>query len=193
MIARIRIDRLAAAERDELREIVAEARGKKHPTARFQSDAGDTAAWYLLVLIAATLGVFAHAVVHGGPAAIVEWWSVAIEHPALVAGPDAVVTIGVQLAFVAAGWAAYRLASLRYGHGWALTSFGFVRVRGRRLQVVRFADITRVERLRYGSARQRRFSVVRITARDGGVLSSYAGALFEGLRARLPETATVDG
>jgi hypothetical protein len=193
MITKTMIDRLAAGEREELEAILAEARGKRAPTARYQSDAGDASAWYLLLLIAAGLGIVAHVVVFGGFGAVPEFWRTVTTAPAIALSPGGgLVTLGFQVAIVVAPWSAWKLISIYGRHGWALASFGFVRVRGKRIQLVRVSDIVRVDRTRFGGGGQRRFSVIKITSRDGGVLSSYASALFDELCKRVPAGTTIN-
>jgi len=192
MITKTIVGRLATSEREELEVILAEARGKRAPTARYQSDAGDTSAWYLLLLIASVFGIVAHVVTFGGFGAVPEFWSRVVTAPELALTPSGgLVTLGFQVAIVVAIWSAWKLVSIYGRHGWALTSFGFIRIRGQRIQLVRFPDIVRVDRTRFGGG-QRRFTLVKITSRDGGVLTSYASALFDELCKRLPAGATVN-
>lgn len=182
---------LATPERNEVLEILAEAKGKRAPTGRYQSDLGDSSVLYLWLLLVSVGGLVAYAVVFGVPDPIGFWRSV-ISHPQVIAVRPA--DLAVQLAVPVAAWSAYKLLRmLRRGHGWALTSFGFARVQGDRLLLVRFPDIARLEISRGGGGRHRRYTHLKLTARDGTTLTSYAGALLAGLRQRLPPDATVHG
>lgn len=182
---------LATPERNELLEILAEAKGKRAPTGRYQSDLGDSSVLYLWLLLVSAGGIVAYLVVFGVPD-VLGYWRWVVAEPRLITHQPA--TLGVQLAVPVAAWSAYKLVRiLRRGHGWALASFGFARVQGDRLLLVRFSDIAKVEISRGGGGRHRRYTHVEVTARDGTSLTSYAAALLAGLKQRLPPDATVVG
>lgn len=127
---------------------------------RFLSDYGDSAAWWLLVLLAGIGGAVASGIefLDDGRYAF---------RPGLI-----------PLAFLAslAGivWSSVTWALNHNRRGFAATSFATFRVKGRRLLLVRHRDVIRIEWTRHAPPRKQRFSVLRITGRDGKVLTLYA-------------------
>jgi hypothetical protein len=175
MITKTKTSQLAAAERDELLAILAEARGKAFGTSRFHQER-DALFGYLLLTVAGTFGIVAFLVVFG-LGDLRAFWSA---FPGSV-NANQVAAIGFHAAVVITPWAAWRLVTRWHRTGAALTSYGFVKVRGNNLRVVRFSDITRVVR-----TRGRRYAHIEIATRDGGVLGTYAGSLYDGLAKQLP-------
>ncbi|HEU0029833.1 MAG TPA: hypothetical protein VFQ53_04310 [Kofleriaceae bacterium] len=190
MVTRTTIAQLAAPEREELERVIAGARGKKFGTDRYVSDAGDSSVPYLFVLLLAIVGIVAFQVSYGFGMIPEYWRFVGMGFPRTLIHP----ALGVQLAVVAGIWSAWMLVQIYGRHGWAVTSFGFVRVRGKKLRVVHWRDVIRLSRRQVQSGsgiKSRRFTIVTLTTRDGSALESYAGSLWTATRERLPADATV--
>jgi hypothetical protein len=182
------LDKIADAERRELMEIIDEARGHKFGTERYISDAGDSSVPFLFVLALAAVGIVAGLLDAGQ---LIAFW-----RHLVTALPGSLRAVAVSpqlavfpLAVIAALWAGLKLIAVLRGHGWALTSFGFVRVRGRNLRIVRFDEIKKVARRVIGT--RRKHVMITLTTTDGRVLDGYAGRLYEPLLRRLPPTAYV--
>jgi hypothetical protein len=174
VITRSKIADLPADERAELAEILAEARGKKFPTERFQSNADEASFVFYLLVMASVGGLIAYVVVFGNPVAGLY---ASPTNPALYA----------LLSIPVGAYSLWRVVANFRGNGWALTSFGFVHVIRTRVQIVRFADIVRLEFRRF-----KRGKSIKLITRDGTSMHSYAGALLDKLVVRLPPEAVVE-
>lgn len=185
-VVRSRIASLPAAQRDELRAILAEARAAGRSSPRFESNA-DEASFVFYVLLAGSLfGVVAYCVVFGNPLAhLPDFWSSVIRYPTVILRDPA--SLGVQIALPLGIYSAWRIAANFRGNGWALTSFGFAHITRNKVRYVPYAEITEVSSHQgvVGRAR-RRYTSVKLTARDGTKMNAYAGSLLEDLKKRLP-------
>jgi hypothetical protein len=127
---------------------------------RFLSDYGDSAAWWLLFLLAGIGGV---------GAAGVELWDYG-----LGAFHVGLIPLGFLVSLTAVVWSSFTWATNHKRRGFAATSFATFRVKGRRLLLVRHADVVRIEWTRHAPPRKQRFSVLRLTGTDGKTLTLYA-------------------
>lgn len=130
---------------------------------RFLSDYGDSAAWWLLALLAATGGAVALAVEIWEGLSLYGFWSLRF-----ALGLLACVAVIVGVAVVWIGNHRRR--------GFAVTSFATIRVKGPRLILVRHADVAGMEWTRHAPPRKQRFSVLRLTATDGKTLTLHVHA-----------------
>ena len=188
MITPSKIADLPTDERVELAEILAEARGKKAPTERFQSNADEASFVFYFLVAASVVGFIAYVVVFGNPLAELRDYVEFGFTPRMFVTPAA----GAVLAIPVGVYSLWRVLANFRGNGWALTSFGFVHVIRTRVRIVRFADVVRVEyhSFRYGRGKRRATSMKLIT-RDGTSMHCYAGALMKRLVERLPPEAVV--
>lgn len=189
-VPRTRLGALPPNERDEIEEILAEAKRLKqrYGTSRFVSDEGDAMAFPLLAWIAALVGIAAM-YVNWTPRELVE---MLVFIP--VALPGSLLHGKIGLAFLLAVvvflWVPVHFLRVHGRHGWMLTSFGFVTIRGKKIRLARWNDIASATRRRIRT-KTNSFSVVTLTTNDGKVLESYAGALFDALKTKLPAGAKI--
>jgi hypothetical protein len=175
--------RLRDSERAELDEILREFAGQKMQfTARFCSNEGDTLAWFLLLGLAGLGGIVA-GIVEGVPSLFVQYYryDFAAGTLGLLRNP---VTLGFGAAVIAVVWSASTFLRTHRRCGWAVTSYGVMRVFGDRLTLLRFADVASGSRRRVGTRRP--FSVLELTAKNGQRLVTYATPLMDTILARLP-------
>lgn len=97
--------------------------------------------------------------------------------------------MGFTLAVLAVPLLVRRFRRLHGRHGWLVTSFGLVRVRGPRLRVARWEDVERISR-RYIGIRPRGFAMVELATRHG-TLECDTGAVYSEAVKRVPARATV--
>ena len=189
-VPKTRLGDLPSNERDEIEEILAEARRLKqrYGTSRFVSDEGDAMAFPLLAWIAASTGIVAM-YVNWTPRELVE---MLVFIPVALPGSLFHGKIGLAflLAVVVFLWVPVHFLRVHGRHGWMLTTFGFVTIRGRKLRVTRYADIAKATRRRIRS-KSGSFSVVTLETASGRTHESYAGALFDALKTKPPPTAQV--
>ncbi len=158
-VQRTTVSRLAPAERAELESLLAAHRagGDK----RFLSDLQDAAAWWILVLVAATCGVVAAVYELSYDiqyAADIGWWTW-LRSSRLVQGLVAL------LAIIA--WTAFTWIRNHGRRGFAATSFATIRVKGPSLALLRHADVAKVEIQRVRRGPGYSFSVLILTGTDG--------------------------
>jgi hypothetical protein len=170
---------LPPTERAEVEQVV-----RDRPGAAWISDQGDGMAWHLLFALAAIGGIVA-TLVSFTPAEIAEsyrWFAAGLISPNLA-------ILGFTLAVIALPLLARDFFLKNGRHGWMVTSFGLVRIRGPKLRVVRWPDIERITRRRIGAG-TRKFVIVELaTAR--GVLECDTGALYAEIKRRAPTSAVV--
>ena len=181
-VARTKIARLSAPEAAEIERVLA----ARDPDS-FVSDEGDAMAFPLLVFLCAVGGIAAYFFVfgleeiRGALAFLDEAPEVALR--ALFLSPP---NLGLLVAIAAAAFLAVRFLSVHERHGWMVTSFGVVRIRGRNLKLLRYEDVARAERRRVHAGRRRHFSVLTLTARNGSQMTTYATRLMDTIEARIP-------
>jgi hypothetical protein len=141
---------------DERKELEAALRDP----GRFLSDYGDSAAWWLLVLLAG-LG--------GAVASGMELWEYA-----RTAFPLGLIPLAFLASVAGIVWSSVTWALNHNRRGFAATSFATFRVKGHRLLLVRHRDVARIEWTRHAPPRKQRFSVLRLTGTDGKDLTLYA-------------------
>ena len=127
---------------------------------RFLSDYGDSAAWWLLLLLAG---------IGGGVASGIELWDYG--RGAFHVG---LIPLGFLASLTAVAWSSVTWAGNHNRRGFAATSFATLRVKGPRLRLVRHRDVARIEWTRHAPPRKQRFSVLRLTGTDGKTLTLYA-------------------
>jgi hypothetical protein len=169
---------LPEAERAEIAKILAERPGDV-----WHSDEGDGMAGYLLLALAASGGVVA-TLVEFSIDEILEFWTyLPYALPYSLVSPF----MGSALAVIALPLLVWRFLVLHRRHGWMVTSFGLVRIRGPRLRIARWQDVERVNRRRIGGTRG--FVMVELTT-NRGVLECDTAALYQAILHRVPQTAT---
>jgi hypothetical protein len=127
---------------------------------RFLSDYGDSAAWWLLVLLAGIGGAIGFGI---------ELWEYG-----RYAFHVGLIPLGFLVSLAGLVWSSVTWALNHNRRGFAATSFATFRVKGHRLLLVRHRDVVRIEWTRHAPPRKQRFSVLRLTGTDGKVLTLYA-------------------
>ena len=175
--------RLPDAEREEVEQILQEFAGQRGQfTSRYMSTAGDTLAWYMLLGLVALGGLIA-GFVEDVPARWLESFEFG-PRAALMRMVRSPEVLGFAAAVVLLPWCVATIVRTRRRCGWAATSFGVMRVFGSKLKLLRYADIAHAER-RVVNVR-RPFSVLELTATDGGRMTMYATPLMDSILARVP-------
>lgn len=115
-------------------------------------------------------------------------------HLSMLWNPELLQFAGVILIPIAIGVIVAYGVSTRGRHGYAITSFGVVRIRGNALRVLRYAEIAET---RIGERRRPQYQVItdelEVVAKDGAVLTLYGfglerrRALIEALRQKTSE------
>ena len=192
MITRTTIAALPADERKEIEGILADARGQKFPSGRFQSNADEASFIFYVLFAGSVFAVIAYLVVFDVSEGIEElsWIYRYGFNPRGFLRPG----FGALLAVPVGAYSLWRILANFRGNGWALTSFGFVHIIRNKVQIVRYADIVKIELFRFTAGRRataRRATSIKIYTRDGSKLHSYAASLLEGLRERAPEGTPV--
>jgi len=182
-IHRTTIDRLPDAERQEVAAILQEfAQQRQQFTSRFCSDEGDSLAFHLLLGLAALGGLIA-GVVEQVPADIARDFRAGAVDGILWSLRRPTV-LGFAAAAFVLPWTIAVFLRVHRRCGWAVTSFAVMRVYGRRIRLLRFADIASAERRKVGTRRP--FSVLEMTATNGKRLTTYATPLMPAILARVP-------
>ena len=174
-----RLGELPEPERAEIDKLLAE-----RPRDLWHSDEGDGLAFHLLAALAA-LGALVAGHVNDMFGELAEFWA-AVPYSLMGFYPA---PPGLSLAILMIPLIAWRFRVLHGRHGWMVTSFGYLRVRGPRLRLVRWRDITRLERRVIGSGRGK-FSMLLLTT-PAGTLECDTAIFFNEIKQRLPATATV--
>jgi hypothetical protein len=188
MITPSKISELPADERAELEAILAEARGTRAPTDRFQSNADEASFVFYILLLGSVIGLVAYVVAFGNPfAELADMFAFGFSARHLCTSP----TTAALVAIPVAAYSLWRIIANFRGNGWALTSFAFVHVVRGRVRMVRFGDIAKLEVRRF--RHRGRKTVFSVITRDGAKIQSYAAALLPALRERLaPSTPVVE-
>ncbi len=174
--------RLKDTERAELDAILREFAGQRGQfTARFFSTEGDTLAWFLLLGLAGLGGIVA-GIVEGVPAQLVRYGEAGLRASplGLLRNP---VLLGFLAAIVALAWSIAAFVRAHRRCGWAVTSFGVLRVFGDKLTLLRFADIATATRRKVRARRP--FSALELTAKNGQRLTTFATPLMDTIVARV--------
>lgn len=182
-VRRVRLASLAADERAEIEAIVGEAAAARPAiTGAFVSDEGDVMAWYLLAAIVALCGLVALVIL-----ALTDPYAGArLELPTNLPGlVNAPVVPGLTVCVGVLVYAGLVFARVHGRHGWMATSFGVVRLRGDRVVLLRYGDVTAATRRRVRSGRQA-FFVLDLVAADGTTLTTYAARIMDTILARVP-------
>ena len=178
-ITKTTLRRLPDAERAEVEAILREfAQQPRQFTDRFCSDEGDTLAWFLLLGLAGLGGVVA-AIVEDVPASLFAGLRAGYVFPTL-RNP---LVFGFVAAAVATVWSATTFVRTHRRCGWAVTTFGVLRVFGAKVKLLRFVDVASAERRQVNVRRP--FSVLELRAKDGGLLTTYATPLMGAILARV--------
>lgn len=192
MITRTTLAALPADERKEIEGILAEARGQKFPTGRFESNADEASFIFYVLFAGSVLALVAFLVVFDVSEGLEElsWiYRYGFNPRGFLSG-----SFGALLAVPVGAYSLWRILANFRGNGWALTSFGFVHLIRSKVRIVRYADITRIEFRHFTAgtrATARRATSISIYTRDGSKLHSYAASLFKGLRERISEGTLV--
>lgn len=169
----VQLGELPADERGEIIKLLGERSREV-----WYSDEGDGLAFHLLLGIAAIGGAIACVV---EIQASLAYWQIEDQKALL---------LGLTLAIALLALVLWRFFVLHKRHGWLMTSFGYLRVRGPSLRLVRWTDITRAQRRVIGSGRGK-FAMVDLTT-PKGTLESDTSYFFNDIKRRLPPTATVE-
>lgn len=147
-----------------------ELEGVLRDPGRFLSDYGDSAAWWLMLLIAGTAGAVASGM------QFLPW----LPQMSLAGLLSSFRALLFPLGFVASLAIVVGTTFLWIGNhrrrGFAATSFATIRVKGPRLALVRHADLAGIEWTRHAPPRRQRFSVLILTGTDGKRLTLYVHA-----------------
>ena len=179
-ILRTRTERLATSERAELEAAVRDPE-------RFHSDGKEIgqAAVILPLLLAPPWYVLLQELVHPhrGAGNTLDAIALALRdlswHVSMLWSGEFLVLLGVLVLPIAiAGIALYGVRT-RGRHGYAITSFGVVRIRGRALRVLRYEDLREI---RHGRRDRPQYRVItdelELVARDGKSLTLYGFGLL---------------
>jgi|JI9StandDraft_1071089.scaffolds.fasta_scaffold105718_3 hypothetical protein len=176
----VQLDELPAGERAEILKLLGERSREV-----WYSDEGDGLAFHLLFGLAALGGVIAGLTMIPVED-LLDFWTYL---PGSLTSPSSLMVLGFLLAILSIPLVLWRFFVLHKRHGWLLTSFGYVRVRGPDLRLVRWQDITRVQRRVIGSGRGK-FAMVDLTT-PNGTLESDTSYFFNDIKRRVPQSATV--
>lgn len=177
----VRLADLPAAEREEVAKVLA----VRVPSDVWDSDEGDVVVWYLFLGLILAGGIVAAMIEFSLAEFVAMWKFMPTTFPYGLLSP----MFGGLVALLLLPLLVRKLLSLHGRTGWMVTSFGLVRMRGPRLRVARWPDITRLSRERIGTGRSR-FVMVRVTT-SKGVLACDTGALYREIARRVPSTTVV--
>lgn len=162
------------AERQEI-ETILRAKGPG-----WVSDEGDGMLLWAILGIGSLFGIIATLVVFSGEEVTSYFTYAAQMLPHSLASPIA----GFCVACVVLPICIWRFVTLHGRFGWMATSFGFLRVRGPALRLVRWADVTVVTRRRISG--RHGFSIVELGTKQGPVFESMTGGLMSEIKQRVP-------
>ncbi len=174
-VERVPVRTLLPHERKELEAILASTDPALRD--RFHSDEGDSAAWWILLLLAALGGAGACGTyvlesdlegLSGLPRRIDDYGLInALRGERFLFGLIACLAV--------AGWWAWTWVRNHGRRGFVSTTFATLRLKGDKLALLRHADVARIEWTRHVT-RTQRFSVIDLTAGDGRLLRLYVHA-----------------
>lgn len=168
----VKLGQLPADERVEIDRLLREGSREW-----WHSDEGDGLAFHLLLAVAAVAG------------AVASIYDISISDPEFGAAGVDLGVLGLTLSLGILALLPWRFLVLHGRHGWLVTSFGYLRVRGPSLRLVRWPDIIKVERRVIGSGRGK--FVMNLLTTPKGTLECDTSIFFTEIKRRIPTTATV--
>lgn len=160
---------------------------------KFLSDEQDALAWWLLLGLVAVGGLVASLYdlatdSYGGGFRALNPFSGAAAGPLpFIPRPQ---VLGFYAALGVLVWLSYTFVTSHKRYGVATTSYALARVRGRKVQLFRYADIASATERHLG-ARGKRFTVLTLTEKDGRQYDIYChGGWAAAARAKLPESTS---
>lgn len=175
-----------AAERGELEATLGS-------TDRFLSDEQDAMAWWLLFGLAAAGGIIAF-LYDRATDSYGEGFRDLIPFANGVPSPSSFITrpqvLGFYVALGVAAWVIYAFVTNHKRRGVAITSYGLLRIRGRKVQLFRYRDIVSATERTLG-ARGKRFTVLTLKEKDGREYELYChGSWAAAARKKISESTT---
>ena len=180
-VVKTRYQQLTPVQRREIDDAVASAKGLRFGNDRFVSDEGDTMAWFLLLGLAAVGGAIAIGVESG----LATGFRIYFLHPSWLLSAWRDVNLMAFLACDAvAVFCAVHFLRVHGRHGWLLTSWGVVKLRGSRVHHVAFSDIVKTDRVRHKN-KGGRFSSLEMTLQNGTTWTTCATQLMDTIQSRV--------